>query len=297
MTYHQVMRGRTALPLVLAWVGCKAQVDGGNTTIDGSVDDVIDPADDASVLGAWGTPAPVGGASDPALQEDDGTLTYDGLEIVFARQNAADNNRKDLYWASRMTPQGNFGMPVLLELSAVGSSEETPRFSDDDKTLYFASNLAGNLDIYSITRPATGLPFTGTGQPMPGLASASVEKWFTPCDGGRYLVILGPDIAEGTLPNPPTVVAPLSSAESETGTFLTKDCRTTYFASTSGGTNAIYTSTRGAPTDPWPAPTPVADFAALGGAQSDPWISRDQRTFVLVSNASNNQNDVYISTR
>lgn len=292
------MRGKLALPLVLAWVGCKAQVEGQAT--DGGIDQDgdVDAPPDAIVLGAWGTPTKVTGASDPAIQEDDGTLSYSQLEIVFARQNAADNNRKDLYWASRTTPTGTFGTPIKLELSLTGTSEETPRFSADDMTLYFASNRGGaTLDIYSITRGATGVPFVGQGTTMPGLASGTLEKWFAPCDNGRYLVILGPDVAEGTLPDAPTVVPALSTTASETGTFITKDCLTAYWASPISGDNAIYTSTRASTTDPWPAPTMVTDFAALGGDQQDPWIAPDQRTFVLVSNVSGNQNDVYVSTR
>ncbi|MEJ7596702.1 MAG: hypothetical protein WKG01_02230 [Kofleriaceae bacterium] len=292
------MRGKLALPLLLAWVGCKAQVEGG-TPIDGSTTDGTIDRDtpDALILGAWGMPAPVGGASDPTLQEDDGTLSYSQREIVFARQNAADNNRKDLYWAARATPQDTFGIPIKLALSLTGSAEETPRFSDNDLTLYFSSSRDGNLDVYSVARPATGTPWTGQGTSLTGLTSGAVEKWFAPCDGGRYLVILGTDVAEGTVPDAPTVVTSLSSAASETGTFVTKDCRTAYFASNVGGTNQIYLSTRTAVTDPWPAPTPVTDFAALGGDQQDPWISPDQRTFVLASNAAGGQNDIYISTR
>jgi hypothetical protein len=292
------MRGKLALPLVLAWVGCKAQVE-GQSTIDGSIDAIDDDAQpDALQLGPWGTPMKVVGASDPAIQEDDGTLSYSQLEIVFARQNAADNNRKDLYWASRSTPTGTFGTPLLLELSLIGSAEETPRFSFDDLTLYFASNRGGGtLDIYSITRGATGTPFVGLGTTMPGLASGTVEKWFAPCDNNQYLVILGPDVAQGTLPNPPTVVASLSTDETETGTFITKDCLTAYWASFASGDNAIYTSTRASIADPWPPPTMVMDFAALGGEQSDPWISPDQRTFALTSDVTGNQNDIYISTR
>ena len=293
------MRGKLALPLVLALVGCKAQVEGQSSdgsVGDGSIDD--DAAGDAAPLGPWGTPTKVTGASDPTIQEDDGTLSYSQLEIVFARQNAADNGRKDLYWASRTTPQGTFGTPIKLDLSLTGSAEETPRFSRDDLTLYFASNRGGGtLDIYSITRGATGTPFTGQGTTVLGVATGSLEKWFAPCGNNRYLVILGADVAEGTLPNPPTVVASLSTADTETGTFITEDCLTAYWASVTGGANTIYTSTRISPTDPWLPPTVVMDFAALGGEQSDPWISPDQRTFALTSDVTGNQNDIYISTR
>ena len=110
-------------------------------------------------------------------------------------------------------------------------------------------------------------------------------------------MILGNDVAEGTLPNKPTVVTILSTGASETGTFITKDCLTAYWASVVSGDNAIYTSTRSVATDAWPAPAMVMDFTALGGEQSDPWISPDQKTFSLTSDITGNQNDIYISTR
>jgi hypothetical protein len=119
-----------------------------------------------------------------------------------------------------------------------------------------------------------------------------------PCTGNRFLVIVGNDIAEGTLGGgAPTLSTELSSpTETETGTFLTPDCLTTYFARSDGTTNRIFTSTRTAIGQPWATPTPINDFAALGGSQSDPFISNDNRTFVLVSNVGGS-NDVYISTR
>ncbi len=120
-----------------------------------------------------------------------------------------------------------------------------------------------------------------------------------PCTGNRYLMILGADIAEGVLGGgPPTVVAELSTARSETGPFVTTDCLTTYFASNrpDGVTNRIYTSSRAAIGAPWSTPTVVTDFALLGGAQQDPFMSKDQRTFMLVSDITGTT-DVYISTR
>ena len=82
----------------------------------------------------------------------------------------------------------------------------------------------------------------------------------------------------------------------ETGTFITQDCLTAYFASTRSGTNKIYTSTRTSPTDPWPTPTLITDFMAVGGNQEDPWLAPDQRTFMFVSDISGTK-DVYVSAR
>lgn len=120
-----------------------------------------------------------------------------------------------------------------------------------------------------------------------------------PCEGNRYLLIIGADIAEGVLGNgAPQVVAELSTTSSETGPFVTRDCLNVTFASTRGDgtTNRLYTSSRTAIGQPWSTPVVLDTFAALGGAQQDPFISDDDRTFVFVSDVGGT-NDVYISTR
>jgi Tol biopolymer transport system component len=185
------------------------------------------------------------------------------------------------------------------------TSEETPRLSADDLTLYFASNRTGtkgNLDIWSVTRGAVG----GAWGPPVNLTEVNTsanEKWFQPCGkAGRYMMIVtnganGNDLAEGVLGSgtAPVVAPTLNSASSETGTFLTQDCLTIYFASARGAKTAIFTSHRNAVTDAWPPPTVDTDFAT-GGNEQDPWMSPDQRTFIFASDAGGN-NDIYISTR
>lgn len=296
--------GRRFLAAMLILGGCKASI--GDGAGDGSVTDAIDApgtpidaAPDALVLGAWGAPAKVPGASTATLQEDDGSLSSTTLEMVFAVVNANDANRKDLYVQTRPSPAGTWTAPTKLPFSLTGSSEETPRFSSDDLTLYFASDRAGGaggLDIYMVTRTSTASPW-GPATRVAAASSAVSEKWFAPCAGSRYLVIVGTDIAEGTLgAGPPTVVAELSSPQNETGAFITRDCLTTYFASARSGTVKLYTSTRTTVGGTWPAPTEVTDFAQLGGAQEDPWLAPDNRTFALVSDIGGTK-DVYLSTR
>ena len=78
--------------------------------------------------------------------------------------------------------------------------------------------------------------------------------------------------------------------------FVTRDCLTVHFASTRLGPNKIFTSKRAAIGQPWSPPVEVDTFAALGGAQQDPFISDDTRIFMFVSDADGT-NDLYISTR
>ena len=292
--------GRCLLGLALLVSACSARLaddatPDGSSGVDSSLS--IDAAPDAFVLGAWGSPTMVGGASTTTLAEDDGTLSSTTLEIVFAVGTTAG---KDLYYASRSSPTAAWTAPAPLAVNLTGNTEETPRFSANDLTLYFASDrvTANGLDIYRITRTAVGAAWSGPA-PVVGPNATTNEKWFTPCGGQRYLVILGGDIAEGRIgQGAPTVVASLSAPApaNETGTFITQDCLTAYFASNRSLTNKIYTSTRASPSDPWPAPTLVTDFMAVGGNQEDPWLSPDQRTFLFVSDISGTK-DVYVSAR
>ncbi len=302
------MRGRSISGLVAICAACAAC----NATVGaGGADAPPDPGDDANaigidapadaeILGAWGAPTPITTAATANLGEDDGTLSYSGLELVFSIVNAADNNRKDLFYASRPDLQAEFGPVTKLAFSAIGTSEETPRFSADDLTLFFAkTNGVNGLDIQSVTRATTGTAAFGTPQLVTEVNSAKTDKWFSPCGGGHYLMIVGADIAEGTLGNgAPVIVPELSSAQSETGTFVTQDCLTVYFASNRPDalTTQLFTATRTAIGSPWSTPTIVADFAALGGNQQDPFVATNDRTFVFASNAAGT-NDLYISTR
>jgi len=291
---------RYLLGLALTLCACNASI--GDGPVDAGTDPIDAPTSDAPpdalVLGAWGSPALVPGASSTA-SEDDESLSSTTLEMVFAIVNTADANRKDLYYQSRPSPAGTWTTPQKLPFSLTGSSEETPRFSGDDLTLYFASDRTGTLgglDIYKVTRPTVGGTW-GTVAHVAGASSTANDKWLAPCGADRYLMVVGGDLAEGTFGGgAPTIVTALSSTAAEIGAFMTQDCLTTYFASASSGTLQLYTSTRTAVTAAWPAPTAVTDFAALGGAQEDPWVSPDNRTFAFVSNISGTK-DVYLSTR
>jgi len=291
------MRGTAIFVIVLA--GCGASLGTPDNPVDSAGGD-DDAPPDATVLGPWGPPTKITIAASGTLDEDDGSLSYSGLELVFAVKNVADGGLKDLFYSSRPDLQSAFGPATKLPFSADGTSEETPRFAADDLTLFFAkTNGTNGLDIHRVTRATAGSTNWSQEQVVSGINSTGTDKWFMPCSvSSDYLMILDADVAEGTVGNLPAVVTELSSASGETGTFLSPDCLTAYFASSrpDGNTNNIYQSTRTAIGQPWSTPVIVTDFAMLGGDQQDPFISNDNRTFVFVSNVDGT-NDVYISTR
>jgi Tol biopolymer transport system component len=258
---------------------------------------------DAAPFGAWSPAAPVMVAATTAV-EDDVTLTSDALEMVFAVAGPAGTSAKDLYYTSRTSTDTPWTQAVKLPFDTA-ASEEAPRFSGDNKTLYFASDrvTSGDLDIYAVTHSAAGSTMWGLPRPVTAVNTGATEKWFAPCGTDRYVIVRsttnnGTDLFEGTLSG--GSAAPLdilNSPQGDTGAFLTQDCLTIYFASFRETPEKIFVSHRASVTAPWDPPTRVDDFKATAGNQEDPWLSADKRTFVFASDAAAGNKDIYLSTR
>ena len=295
--------------LLILLCACKAEIGSGQLDPDGNGGEmsVIDaPVDAPGTFGPWSTPMPVPGANTTA-GEDDITLSYSGLEIVFAREEAADANNKHLYWMSRPSVTSmQWSAPVRLGFNANTFVDQTPRFSADDKTLFFGSTRTGTTggsDIWFTTRPTPGVNAGWSGPVLvPNINSAQGEKWCMPCQG-RYLVVsqrppsVNDDIWEGTTGNAPSLSSLSDAMFGDIGAFLSPDCLTSYFASNRSGTTRIYKATRTSVTAAWSNPQLFPDFMNVGMSQEDPFISNDQKTFVFAVTIAAGNKDIYITTR
>ncbi|MCX5741540.1 MAG: hypothetical protein NT062_03470 [Proteobacteria bacterium] len=285
---------------------CGAQLGGGNGLPDATVDGPTTLDDgapgDAAMLGAWGAPVPITAANTPGVSEDDVSLSWSGTELIFAR---VDTTVKHLYISTLVG--GAWSTPVKAPFSAPDANrDESPRFAPNDLTLYFASTRAptdGGSDIWMVTRPTTTSPWSATPTRITALSGTTTEKWVTACGGNNFLMARvsangETEIYTGANLATPTKVAELDSmtvGANESGTFLTPDCLTTYFASSRDGTNDLWTSQRTTLGAPWAAPTKVTTFGTANNEQ-DPWMSADGRTFVFASDISGD-NDLYMSKR
>lgn len=256
--------------------------------------------------GSWSAPAAVTVAATPA-SEDDVTLTWNALEMVYAIADPS-SGKKDLYYTSRPAIGAPWAAVVALPFDRDTSSEEAPRFSGDDRTLYFASDRAandGNLDIYAVSHTASATTPWGKPEPVAPFTTAQTEKWLSPCSDGHYVIVQSTgagdtDLFEGVLDGDvPKPISALNTSKSETGAFLTADCLTLYFASFQVTPERIFVSRRASVSSPWQPPVQVDEFqisGGSGGAQEDPWLSRDGHTFALASDAAGDK-DIYLSTR
>lgn len=297
------MRAHSPWGLVLL-VACHAHLGDGPTdgnNIDGAppIDGTTDTID--APLGPWGPPARIMAASSPTLAEDDCTMSSTTLELYFAVVDPTSMT-KDLYVATRASKSADFDPAMKLGFNVSALVDETPRLSSDDLTLYYGSARAGGVggeDIWFVHRNTVGGAW-GPPQNLSEVNSTLVDKWFMPCSlNNDYLLVSNrgalayTTLFEGTLGGgPPTKVAVLDAGVSQTGTFLTPDCLTLYFAMS----NDIYVSTRTAVGQPWKAATVVTDFSTPTYSEQDPWESADERTFIFASNAAGT-NDIYLSTR
>ncbi len=270
----------------------------GNSTGDGG----SGPSADAAPLGAFDTPTEITNTAAAGASVDDPTMTSDELDIIYAVQPSGAST-KALWEITRTSTTSPWSTPVeRTELNAAGPTEESPRFSLDNNTIYYGVNG----DIYQATRTAIGQAFN-TPQKVTAISTTAYEKWMAICTGNVVMVsrangsTSNMDLYEGTLTGGATTIdTVLNSADNEISTFLSKDCLTVYFASNRSGETQLYTSTRTAVGQPWAAPTTLD--APLSPADAtdneDPWISIDQRTFLLASiRGAETTKQLYISTR
>src|SRR5260221_145600 len=181
--------GRTAvLPLFVLCAGsaCSAIL-GDQTQQQDNPDaaaqrDAPKPIDAPPGLGAWSTPQAVPGASSTANLEDDVTLSSSALELIYAVQ--VPGSPKDLYVMTRTSTATPWSTPSPLPFNTAAATEESPRLSANDLTLYFGRG--GN--IYSATRASVTSPWgaealvTGNGD------TAQYEKWLAVCGTNHFMV-------------------------------------------------------------------------------------------------------------
>jgi hypothetical protein len=100
----------------------------------------------------------------PRINDENQTLTGDGLTIYYASTAPGGSGGLDLWMATRPTPTStNWSTPVNLGPTVNSPAIDTaPRVSADGRSLYLTSNRAGGVgdfDIWVATRPSLNEPW------------------------------------------------------------------------------------------------------------------------------------------
>src|SRR5262249_13759561 len=100
----------------------------------------------------WATPNSIAGANDAVLIEDDCTLDSTATELIYSVVDPAGTTGKDLYVMTRASTQVPFSNPQPLTIFNTTLTEESPRLTPDNLTLYFGRGG----DIFMSQRSAVG---------------------------------------------------------------------------------------------------------------------------------------------
>jgi hypothetical protein len=243
---------------------------------------------DAVNLGPWGAASPIPIAP-PLGNDDDPTVSHDGLELYFNRIDLT-SNASEIFRSVRAAANATWpAAEVVPELDS-NISDGTPELADDGLSLYFSSGRqpSQNNDIWMATRSAPSGPWETVTQVVE-LSSSAVEA--SPAMSSDGLAIVFHSLRNGDSDlfmsergmigkpwAPPVPLSTLNRAtQIEESPFLSADKLAIYFSANWTGDNDLYVATRATTSSAFGAPTPIAELNTAGVGESDPFVTTDGR--------------------
>jgi Tol biopolymer transport system component len=310
------------IPTLILAIGCNTS-DPVGPAYQLNMDPALKPvvALGSAAYSEWSVAVNLGPSINTAANEQNATLSKDGLSLYFTSNRSDGLGNLDIWVSQRASvsssflPAENLGAPVNTT-----GADFAPNLSSDGHLLFFASNRDGNIDIYVSSRTNKDGDFSW-GQPVrigAGVNTEDAEQapmYLQSAEDGpanlyfnRGSNALGQsDIYSaaikrdgGTL-GPAVLVAELSAEGfTDAAATLRKDGKEVFFFSTRpGGVGGIdlWTSNRQSIDEAWTEPVNVTSLNTMFNDQT-PSLSHDGRTLVFASNRPGSLgNDIWISTR
>lgn len=273
----------------------------------------------------WSAPVNLGPVVNTAANENNATLSPDGLSLYFTSDRAGGLGLTDIWVSHRDCEDCAWGAPVNLgpPINAT-STDIAPTISIDGHLLFFASGRdpAGGVgDIYLARRANPKDDFgwddpvkLGAGVNTPAfeagpeyLQSAedgAVNLYFgrAPVGGLLFDIYMVAVTRGGKIRGQAEPVAELNTAFGETGPTLRTDGREVVFFSgrpPTLGASDFWASTRRSVHDPWSPPEHLGAPLSSVGNDRHPSLSSDARTLIFASNRAGGfgLDDLWMSTR
>jgi hypothetical protein len=187
----------------------------------------------------------------------DPSASGDGLSLVFRMNATGASNGDDLYWSSRTSLASDFSKGTPISDLDTSFSEVQPFLVPDGSSLYYASNAAGNYDIYR-TQSAGNGSFAAPTPVAEINEAASVNQNPTVTADDLTMVFSstrtggqsGQDVWITTRPSressfaAPTNLAEVNSSSNDYPSWLSADGCRLYLYSDRSGTLHVYEATR-----------------------------------------------------
>jgi hypothetical protein len=217
-----------------------------------------------------------------------------------------DGAGQDAFVLPHATP---FAAPQLITgLNSPADDDLDPSLTQDELDLYFASDRAGNVDIWRSTRANATLPWpapqrvvelaTAQLDQSPELSPDGLELWFSSDRAGST----GADIyvttraTRTTAWSAPTRVTELASAANDHSPTLSADRLTILFDSTRNGSVHVFQATRPSIGAAWSTPVQLAELDLPSFTMIDPFVSDDGLT-VFFGAGPGSPIDLYSTSR
>lgn len=285
------------------------------TDNEGAIRYCITPAPSPCVLGSFGAPVRVLGAS---TSSDDWNPSLTGDErTIFFSSWSPHLGQNDIWTASRAAIGDPFGAPVPVDALSSAAADATPFIARDGLEIFFSSERDGTSDfaIHRATRSDASGAWSAP-EAVPELDSA----WFdfalslTPDGRTAYFASSRPGIGaqdiyvtrrseRGARFTTPEIVPELSSTAEDAHPTISSDGLEMFFVSTRpGGVGGadIWRATRPDTTSPFGDPTNLGAPINTPNDELGPFLSPDGRRLYFNWNASTTgglNSDVYVATR
>jgi hypothetical protein len=255
----------------------------------------------------FGTPTPVTDLNTSTALEDDPTLTEDMLEIYFSSTRGGGAGNTDIWTSTRASLTDPWQAPHhVVEINTV-NNESNAGVSRDGLILVYGSGVAGNHDLYVVTRAARtdswGVPTvlaalnqSGTNDFGAAINDSLDAVYYSSARSGNLDMYIGTG-APGAWASP-TVISELATPSLDSSPFIMSDDDTVlWFASdrpgTAGGED-IWVAVRDSAGGPFGAPVRITELATALD-DTDPWLSPDGHTIYFARTTSGT--DLMMATR
>ena len=270
--------------------------DAGDSTVDGGID----------ALGTFGPPTVVT-ELDVGADDDDPTLTADGLELYFNSNRPGGIGGSDIWVTYRAGTSEPWDPPVVVAEVSASASDTNPVVSADGLTLWLSSRRGGlsSQDIWLSVRASRSDPWstpvavaelnTSEDESVGAVSPDGLTMYLHRGISNSYGEIFVCNRASESTPwSTPTPVTELNGGDIDVAPWVSPGGFHVFWNSDRNDAGDLFRASRIVPTSAFGGPVPISELNTAN-AEEDPWLTPDLRTIYFVRGPP--PRTIYMATR